>query len=289
MRGAIGWIAPFGYMRARRKRQQEQLERARKQHLERMAAGEGGSRGFDYEVAVAALVDEGLSELQIREGSMPEDCLRWALDLVNRELSMDGPPLAVHVGNFVGLSLACFTQALRDLHDQALVLSVDPGVPHRGVEAPQRHTLHLLERFGLQRNSLVITGYSHAKNPRDDGLVWGADGSFSFANPARAREALAADAACEAVLPSLARLLEGRCDLVVSDGNHDADYLLRELQAIDRLLRPGGILILDDVGEGLWPGITDVFHELAGGSGFDKLGDNGRVGVLRRSAEVPIA
>lgn len=225
---------------------------------------------FDYDTAVDLLSQAGLDEEQVRAGSMPPETLRWIAGHVRGAL-------ALHVGNFVGVSLAAFTDALVEHDPTALVVSVDPGMTHRGIEDPQRHALALLDRFGLQANSLVITGFSGAKSPRDDGLDWADAGGARLPDAATAD-----DAACEQVVPNLARLLEGRFDVVLLDGNHDGDYLREELDHVARLLKPGGVVILDDVVEGFWQSIADVFAGAADDERFESLGHDGRAGMLRR-------
>jgi hypothetical protein len=235
---------------------------------------------FDYDRAIDLLVDAGLDEQQVRDGSMPAATLAWVAKHFAAALPEDEPPIALHVGNFVGVSLSAFTAALRDRAPEALVLSVDPSIPHRGIDNPQQHVLRLLTRFGLQSNSLVITGYSEARNPRDDGLDW--QDRDSVLGLEAAVTAMDQDAACEQVVPNLARLLPGRLSVVLLDGNHDGEYLRTELDHVARLLRPGGMVILDDVVERFWQSIADVFAGAAAGERYESLGHDGRAGMLRR-------
>jgi hypothetical protein len=67
-------------------------------------------------------------------------------------------------------------------------------------------------------------------------------------------------------------------------GNHDGDYLREELRYIDALLRPGGLLIIDDIGTSFWEGVRAVFENLSSGGGeYTQLGTDGRVGVFGAS------
>jgi hypothetical protein len=246
--------------------------------------GTNGSAPFDHDAAVAALVEgEGLDEQMVRDGSIPAESLRFVVVQLPAHLPHGRPALALHVGNFVGVSLASLSAALRDHHAESLVISVDPGIPHRGVEAPGRVALRLLERFGLTHNNLVISGFSREKSMRDDGLVCGPHPAYTVDVEAAAA-ALATDAACEDVVPNLARLLPGRFDVVMLDGNHEAAYLREELRDVGRLLRGGGLLVLDDVDGGVWEDIVAVFEELSSSpeSGYRKVGHDGRVGLLER-------
>lgn len=173
---------------------------------------------------------------------------------------------------------------MREKDEDAVVVSVDPGMPHRGIQTPDRVTLSLLDRFGLTRNSLLVTGFTLGRSLRDDGYVF-----EEYVPPAAipadaAALTLREDAACEQVLPNLARLLPGGFDVVVLDGNHDGDYLREELRHVDAALRPGGLLVIDDVGTSFWEGVKAVFEELSTGGGeYTQLGTDGRVGVLVRT------
>jgi hypothetical protein len=282
---------------ARRRRQEDERQR---QEAERVAASADRVRAerrrllrsvalptegevpFDYDVAVAFLVEKGLSETQVREGSMPPVSLDFVSELLAEHLP-EGPLLGLHVGNFVGVSLAQLTAAMRAKDEDALVVSIDPGMPHRGIQAPDRATLSLLDRFGLTANNLLVTGFTLTRNVRDDGYA-----SLEYplaAIPAdTAAAALKEDAACEQVLPNLARLLPGRFDVAVLDGNHDGDYLREELRHVDVALRSGGLLVIDDIGTSFYEGLRDAFEDLsAGGGGYTQLGNDGRVGVLART------
>lgn len=292
-RRTIAWLAPFGLIEPRRRRQAQRtadearlrLRADRRERLRETEAEANSARAleFDYELAVDALIEDGVSELHVREGSMPRASLDFVAAQLREHLG-EGPPLALHVGNFVGLSLAHLTATLRAHHPEALVVSVDPAVPHRGVQAPDRVALRLLDRFGLTANSLVISGFSRGKNWRDDGLVLPDEGPATAVAADVAQAAMAVDAACEYVLANLGRVLPARFDAVVLDGNHEAGYLREELAEAAALLREGGILVVDDVGDEFWTELGAVFDELAdGGHGYVRVDDDGRVGILKRT------
>lgn len=286
---------PYGiqaprHARWREARDAEAVERAkeeRRRRLEQLAeAGPAAQGEFDYELAVAVLAESGLSEEQVRQGSIPEESLELVAKRLPDHLT-DEPPLALHVGNFVGVSLAYLTAALRAHDPRALVVSIDPAMTHRGIEAPDRIALRLLDRFGLTANSMVVTGFTRERNMPDDGYVWQEHAPPSAMSAEAAASALAGHAACENVLPNLARLLPGRFDLALLDGNHEGGYLREELRDVDTLLRPDGLLVLDDVGVDFWDDLRDLFTELASGErGYTRLDHDGRVGVLARAPAV---
>ena len=224
----------------------------------------------NYEEIVGFLRDRGLPENHIREGSVPPESLEFIREHVVKQWDGTRPLRALHIGNFVGVSLASLTAALVRLHPESLMVSVDPNLPHRGIHQPQSHVLALLSASGLQSNSLVLAGYSGKKSVSNDATVFdGYDPAAEFAK----------ETATENVLGNLARICPGTFDLVFLDGNHDAAYLLGELQTLRPLLRPGGYVVLDDV-DAAWAEIRAVFERI-GDLGLESVAADGRVGIAR--------
>jgi len=218
------------------------------------------------EEAIRFLVDRGLDEHEVREGSVPEHSLDYVAEIIFDHLPSDRPVRALHVGNFVGVSLCYFSGLVRDRHPESVMVSIDPNIPHREIGNPQAHVLALLHRFGLLGHNLIIPGYTLEEN------LWG--GSAEDVDAAYL-EGLA----CENVLSSLQRLA-GRCfDLVVLDGNHDDSYLSREFRALRGLLADDSIVVFDDVTE--WEGVVEVFAQALEDEAFVKLGEDGRSGILQ--------
>jgi hypothetical protein len=230
------------------------------------------STPFDYETAVRVLAQRGLDEHAVRLGTIPQESLDFVRAIVTGRLSHERPLRALHIGNFVGISLAALTAAVLDVHDESVVFSVDPNIPHLGIADPQTHTLALLSHFGLQAANVVICGYTLDKTPGTDGLpIEGYDAAAAWD----------AEAAGENVLPNLER--SGIAfDLALLDGSHIGAYARRELAAIGRVVRSGGLVILDDVSES-WTELLELFAEAAAGdaSPFEQVDYDGRVGVLR--------
>lgn len=228
----------------------------------------GGDSAFSVEEAVHFLAARGLDELTVREGSIPQESLDYVHTFLRSELAGAGPVLALHIGNFVGVSLAWLSDALRYLNPGSRVVSIDPDITHRAVERPAAHVFALLAHFGLAEHNVVIIGYTLEQTVGDDNEL----------EPARA---VLAEQRPEQVLRALADLAPRRFRIVVIDGNHDARYLERELEQVRRLLSPGGLLVLDDVDETTWDIVAAVFDRLAEGDAFEELGRDGRLGVLR--------
>jgi len=254
-------------LRTRRLREAEQRQR----HVP--------SAPWGYEAAIAFLTGRGLPESEVREGSMPEPSLAFCAELLGRELGHGRALVALHVGGFVGVSLACFASVLAELHSVSLVVGIDPNISHRGIQRPSAHALELLRHFGLQERVLFVDGFSLHRNLGNDGF----DRYDHQIDPFAELEEVAAP---EQVLPRLRMLGEGRFDLAVLDGNHDAEYLRVELEHVAALLRPGGLLVLDDVSRGIWREIRATFESLCDEDDprFERVGTDGRVGVATRSA-----
>ncbi len=273
---AWGLVVPHSFVLVARAMRARLLGRRRLERFSARGGGgtKGGARAFDYEEAVELLVSRGCDEEAIRSGSIQRGSLRFIGETVARRLAGRGPVKALHVGNFLGLSLASLTGILVGRDAGSTVVSVDPNVSHAGIERTQAHALAVLTRFGLQRNSLVICGYSLE-------LVPGNDGIRSFGHDPVSASA----AACEHTLASLERT-GARFAVVLMDGHHDAGYLRRELTLVQAMLEDGGLLFLDDV-SAIWKGIRELFNELGeDGSGwpFEQVGYDGRIGALRKRA-----
>jgi hypothetical protein len=270
VRKAVSLVAPFGLHVVLGRRE----SRRRTRLIERVAGNVDGRRAQDYSPGEARrfLLARGLDDEQVRTGSMPEASLEFTGNLLREHLPSDRPLVALHVGNFVGFSLSYFTWLLREQHPDSVVVSIDPNIRHRGVENPQGHVMAVLGRFGLLANSVVVPGYTLEQNFGDD---WSDD----------LEQRYLAEAACDQVLANLARMSAGAFDLAVLDGNHDGDYLERELTAVRRLLRDDSIVVFDDIGP-YWPGVAEVFERTLAdsGGGFAELGQDGRVGILQLRA-----
>jgi Methyltransferase domain len=235
------------------------------------ASADSQPRAFDYEEAVGLLVAMGCDEEAVRSGSIQDGSLKFVGETIGERLGSERPLQALHVGNFVGLSLASLTSGLVERNGRSTVVSIDPNIQHVGIENTQTYTLALLTRFGLQHNSLLVCGYSLEKVPGNDGI-----------KNADYEPLTASEVACESTLASLQRL-GTRFSVVMMDGHHDAWYLRRELALVQDMLEEGGLLFLDDV-SAIWKGIRELFKELDEDSAWslEQVGYDGRVGALQK-------
>ena len=229
------------------------------------------SHAYSYEDSLSFLDSLGIDPLQSRGGSIPQDSLQFMQSHFDR-LDATRPVIALHVGNFLGVSLAYLAYALSRLHPNSRVISIDPNLTHRGIARTMDTALALLNHFGLEDHVAILTGYSLEKNVSNQAEIFaGYDPVANWEN----------ERACTYQLDTLNLVAAGRFDLCLMDGNHDPDYLGREIDGVQRLLRPGGLLVLDDV-SAAWPEIQSVFTAISP-SRFGKLGADGRIGVLVRS------
>jgi len=130
---------------------------------------------------------------------------------------------ALHVGNFVGVSLCHLSWLARERHPDSTVVSIDPNIAHREIEDPQAHVVALLHHFGLLANNLIIPGYTLEQTAGE-------------ATTGNIEADHLAGLACENVLAALEHLCGPRFDLVLLDGNHEQSYLAREFAALGGLL-----------------------------------------------------
>ena len=225
---------------------------------------------LNHESLVAFLEARGIPRHHLVEGSIPADSLSFMAKVLTDQLPKDRPLKAIHIGNFVGVSLTYLTAVLTSLHPSSRVVGIDPNLPHRGVIDPQAHVAALLSASALQKNVLLIAGYSSSKSISNDGVVFdGYDPSVQ----------LASESGCEECVSSLAHIAHGKFDLVLMDGNHEAEYLKGEILNSAKMLRKGGLIVLDDVDVN-WQELKDVFGQIKS-MGFTSLGTDGRIGIAR--------
>ncbi|MFF9057708.1 class I SAM-dependent methyltransferase [Streptomyces sp. NPDC014882] len=72
--------------------------------------------------------------------------------------------------------------------------------------------------------------------------------------------------------------------VIVVDGDHSAAGVAADLEWAERIVAPGGIVVLDDFGHPKWPGIKEAFDKhMAGDTRFTFLGSVAHSGYLRAS------
>lgn len=224
---------------------------------------------FDYAALIGFHIARGLPRAHVTEGSIPVGSLNYIRETLASS-GFAGPVHGLHIGNYVGVSLAYVTQVLIDIHPQSRVFAIDPNIPHRGTSDPQSHVAALLTACGLTNSVVILAGFSGCKSVSNDGVIF--DGYDPLANNA-------SEVAVEEVLRSLGTVLQGKFRFALIDGNHEAEYLRNEINRLKPLLAEDAIVVLDDVDEA-WVEIKRVFEEVRD-EDFCHVGTDGRVGILQ--------
>lgn len=222
-------------------------------------------------------MQRGLEERQIREGSIPAASLDYLASFLP-ELSPTKHPLrGIHIGNFLGVSLASLLGVACRIHEESIVVAIDPNIEHRGISHPQDQVCALLEHFGLSSNVLLCCGFSDKKNVANDGRNYLED--YRLMTKDEIAVAVRHQHAPGSVILQLRRLTVAPFDFALIDGNHESAYVRQELQELHPLMKKGGLIFMDDVSEG-WPMLKQVF-ETSDSHLFQCRESNGRVGILQ--------
>jgi hypothetical protein len=69
------------------------------------------------------------------------------------------------------------------------------------------------------------------------------------------------------------------------DGDHSLDGVRADLEWVEQIVAPGGIVVLDDYGDKAWPGVQDALdkHLASGASRLNLLGRVSTSAYLRAS------
>ncbi|MDX3852296.1 class I SAM-dependent methyltransferase [Streptomyces sp. AK02-01A] len=73
--------------------------------------------------------------------------------------------------------------------------------------------------------------------------------------------------------------------VIIVDGDHSMDGVLADLEWVEKIVAAGGIVVLDDYGDGRWPGVKDALdkHLASGSSRLALLGKVSTSAFLRAS------
>jgi hypothetical protein len=91
---------------------------------------------FSWSGAIDYLEGRGCLRQEVINGSMPEASLELIASSLRSEFG-EKEIIGVHVGNFVGISLAHIADAVKSMNSNSLILGIDPNLTHRGIENPQ--------------------------------------------------------------------------------------------------------------------------------------------------------
>jgi hypothetical protein len=232
---------------------------------------------YSYSAAIEFHCARGVLRSHVTSGSMPESTLAFCSNILDGLIptTHNKPLIGLHVGNFLGVSLSHFVNYVRQRNDKSVVVSIDPDLTHRGIEHPQKQVIAILNHFGLQGNAVICVGYSTSKSLSNDGTPFLGDNGVEYDPYARFQS----EQSCEDTLSNLCLTSQGKFDFAVVDGNHEGSYLRRETAIVRRLLKPEGILILDDVSDA-WTEIKAEYNGMLS-NGWRAVAADGRAGVLQ--------
>lgn len=272
LKSLIGFLVPHSLVLMRNS------YRAKKLHIERhkkMSELNVNNQklNYSYQNTIDFLVSRGCALEHVIQGSMPSDSLDTCKKQIDHYFDKEKPLIGLHIGNFLGVSLSYFADVVKNFNDKSLIFSIDPNIPHRGIENPQSNVVELLSYFGLSKNTSIMVGYSIEKSVSNDGIQYTSYDPFTNYNK---------EHSCEYALHNL--IASGaRFNFIVCDGNHDASYLNREIELIKILLKDDGLLILDDVST-FWSEISNTYEKIDPLT-FEKVLTDGRVGILKKIAK----
>jgi hypothetical protein len=229
-----------------------------------------------YNNSISYLLKKGINPSDLFGGSMPLESIKEIDIFLKNNIvskSSNEPLIALHIGNFVGVSLNCFTFTICNQNkNNSRVISIDPNINHRGIENPAKFVSELLSLNNLEDSSVMITGYSHEKSLSNDGNIFH-DAYDPLLN-------LNNEYAPTNVINSISLFLKKKISVVLIDGNHDVSYVIKELNFIKKLLAEDAIIILDDIDEKNWKELFDLYNNLSNDE-FEKQFSNGRIGILK--------
>lgn len=274
----LKFILPHGIVRLWQTRQERGYLRGRSAMQQQLTQEQ---KAYSHREMLEFLESRGLDRVQIAEGSMPETSLAFLRSILIQKFGNDQLIRGLHVGNFLGVSLAYLTAAAKSIHQDSLIVAVDPNLEHRGIAHPQDHVCALLDHLGLSANVLLCCGYSDEKNIGNDGRNYLENYRFLDVEEIRCR--IGDEHAPHSVFQNLKKLGVAPFDFALIDGNHESAYVEEELRRLHPLVKKGGLVFMDDVSEG-WPLLKQVF-EKCDQSLYRCSEKDGRVGVLEVKSE----
>lgn len=277
---SIMWMLPFGIVqiishKVIRPYQQRELKKRIQSLLAEWESKEPryslqNALDISREDLIALLGSYGLDVDQIGSGSIAEQDLEAIFKFIQDNCSL--PLVGIHVGNFVGVSLAYLASRLKKVDRRNVIISIDPNLTHRGISNTETWVTKLLRTLNLDDMVIRITGYSLNKSISNDGNKYNTDyDPFQH---------FWKEDAPEWQLKNLLKILKDRVNFVMLDGNHDPDYLREEIMISYELLSENGIIFLDDINDEHWAALKKIFLEMISKPIFSSDLTGTRTGVL---------
>ena len=232
------------------------------------------SKPLDYNYVVDYFVDTfHIDKSHILSGSIgPKNCDRMVYTIL--EHFDKSRIIGLNIGNFLGVAFSYILSRVVHNNNESTLISVDPNIPHRGIENLEDKFIASLGAFNLEDNSLIINGYSLNKNLSNDGVTFNHYDPEKFYNQ---------ENGCTGVLQKLVYLGVEKLNFILLDGNHHSEYLQQEMKICSQLLQSGGILFLDDIDENWKLLKTSALNFLKENeSVFSELYYDGRILALKK-------
>lgn len=268
----IKYILPFGISSIWSDIKNKELQNNRAARLEeysRLYAKElNKHKLYNYEESIRILVSKDLNENEIRSGSIPEKDLIFLTSGLIKYFNDHEKLSLLHIGNFVGVSLCYMTNFVRHVHEESLVVAIDPNMEHRGIINPEVYVKTLISNFQLDKNILLVDAFSLEKNLKNDGgVLYISDTGIQIEN------------GCSHALNNFAKIATNKFDICMIDGNHESGYLFNEINSALPLMKLGGFIVLDDIL--YWEDVKIVFNKLQTEKNFRLITSNERIGIIR--------
>ncbi|MFC2102921.1 hypothetical protein ACFLSS_00665 [Bacteroidota bacterium] len=273
LKSILRFLLPHAIFLLREKIKKKKLQLIRNKRIVKFNKMSSSFLDYDYELSIQKLVEKELDEEQIREGSIPENSLDFLFKTIMRKLYELAPIKVLHIGNFVGVSLLYITESILKINPSSIVVSIDPNISHRGINNPMKYVNYLLNQFGFQKNSIILTGYSLEKNISNDG------------NPLyflKSDNTLNSESGycSSSILENLIKI-DANFNFALIDGNHEGNYLRREIELINKLLDKDGFLVIDDVNQN-WEEVELVFQEIIKQQKYKFISTDNRIGIVQK-------
>jgi len=268
----IKYTLPFGVYIKWSAFKNKKLLRERAERLKKYARLQSNElnnfRQYDYEESIRVLIAQKLDENQIRFGSIPEKDLSFVTTELKKCFHENEKLTLLHIGNFVGVSLCYFANFVKTLHEESLVVAIDPNIEHRGIFHPEDYVKNLISYFQLDKNVLLIDAFSLEKNLKNDGGVLYTK-ELGMQN----------EIGCSHSLKNIAKITDKKFDVCIIDGNHESEYLSEEIKYAIDIMKDGSFIVLDDIL--YWEDVKRVFDKWQTDKNFKLIASSDRIGIIK--------
>jgi len=175
---------------------------------------------FNYAKAIKFLVSKGIKKESITNSTIDDTQLSQLNNFIEQEYGKN-KLLGLHVGSFLGVSFSGILSKMKSLNDDSVLVGIDPNIAQHEITKQLPYFTMLVNYLGLHENTVMLTGY-----------------------PVEA--CLKNEYSAENVLRNLAFTSKNKFNFIFIEHGYGQQYLNRMLLAVDCLLKPNGVLIIND-------------------------------------------